>query len=302
LGARVSDWDITVTGKIGTDARASVTNSTTTNTFGLGSKSFTLTNANNIFVVGQVVRIVVGGDSTRYMTGIVTSNTTGASMTVNVTESVGSGTSAGWTIAPGAFRGDPGMQGPSTVAMQPPVGFSHGATGVTGVLTNAPVYNRQYFVPIDIGPNGWITDAILWNQVTAYSGATTPTFYGGIYGTDPLTGYPDTSVILAQGAASSAVAAGSKAMVFGSPLQLAPGRYWMSFLMGGAAVATAGTMYTNSGVGIAFPISSTIAPGTNIRALYISSATTLVVGSVAPNLFALDGGSDVPVMTLRRSA
>lgn len=71
--------------------------STTSVAIGTGSKSFT-TQTGLAFSVGMTLRIA--NNSTNYMTGDVTSYTTGTGvLVVNVTSVVGSGTLASWTIS-----------------------------------------------------------------------------------------------------------------------------------------------------------------------------------------------------------
>lgn len=73
--------------------------STTSLAVGQGSKSLTLAQTGKAFVVGQYVQIV--NSATVWMVGLITAFTpaTGA-MTVNVTNTGGSGTLASWTVTP----------------------------------------------------------------------------------------------------------------------------------------------------------------------------------------------------------
>lgn len=73
--------------------------STTSLAVGLGSKSLTLAQTGKAFVVGQYVEIV--NSTTAWMVGLITAFTPGTgAMTVNVTNTGGSGTLASWTISP----------------------------------------------------------------------------------------------------------------------------------------------------------------------------------------------------------
>lgn len=73
--------------------------STTSLAIGLGSKSLTLAQTGKAFVVGQYVQIV--NSTTGWMVGLITAFTSGTgAMTVNVTNSGGTGTLASWTVTP----------------------------------------------------------------------------------------------------------------------------------------------------------------------------------------------------------
>lgn len=68
---------------------------------GLGSKSLTLAQTGKAFVVGQYVQIVSTASTDNWMVGAVTAFTTGTgAMTVNVTNSGGTGTIAAWVVVP----------------------------------------------------------------------------------------------------------------------------------------------------------------------------------------------------------
>lgn len=201
-----------------------------------------------------------------------------------------------------AIGGD--VKGLSTRAMQPPIGSAQPPVGMTGSATNAPAYQRQHWVPVDVGPTGWTADAIMLNVTTVYSGATIPTALVGLYGSDPATGYPKTDAPLASGsvALSTVTTTGIKFFTFTSPVALTPGRYWMSFLLAGAAVATAGGFTAMGSTAVGFPTPAGTGVGTNIRSLYLAGQTALLAAAQTPSGFLLDGGSSCPFMLLRRSA
>ena len=97
------------------------TTSTTSNTIGTGSKSFTTADNSLPYQVGTPLRISDGAaPSTNWMDGIVTAYS-GTSLTVNVVGYAGSGTKTSWNINIGG--------GPNTVSGTLPV--AQGGTGAT---------------------------------------------------------------------------------------------------------------------------------------------------------------------------
>ena len=75
--------------------------STTSVAIGLGSKSLTLAQTGKSFVVGQYVQIVSSASIANWMVGAITAFTPGTgAMTVNVTNTGGSGTIAAWAVTP----------------------------------------------------------------------------------------------------------------------------------------------------------------------------------------------------------
>ena len=74
-------------------------------TVGTGSRSFTLNELNKSFAVGQTVN-VTNGAGVNIMTGVITAFTpaTGA-ITVNATQTIGSGTFSAWIVSLGAQGG-----------------------------------------------------------------------------------------------------------------------------------------------------------------------------------------------------
>lgn len=188
-------------------------------------------------------------------------------------------------------------------SIQPPVGYSIPPSGVSGASTGAPTYQTQQMVPIDIGPAGWTADAIITQLTTAYTGATIPTAYAGIYASDPVTGFPDTSQLLASGSLDlTSVTAGIRAIPFTTAVALPAGRYWAAFLLAGPAVTTAGAFTSISVSAYVLPIPSSGTPGVSLRALTLASMTALKTTASAASLFTLAGGTTNVLPYLRRSA
>jgi len=82
------------------------TKSTTANTLGTGSKTWTV-DAGESFVEGMPIYAVAQGDPTKFMVGVCTTYA-GTTLTVAVTQAVGSGSVSSWNISIG---GVPGVQG-----------------------------------------------------------------------------------------------------------------------------------------------------------------------------------------------
>lgn len=78
--------------------------STTSLTVGTGSKSLTLAQTGKAYAIGQVVVIASTASPGNQMTGIITAFNSGTgAMTVDVQQTLGSGTIASWTISLGAL-------------------------------------------------------------------------------------------------------------------------------------------------------------------------------------------------------
>ena len=78
--------------------------STSSNTVGTGSKTFTMTNTGS-FTVGDPITFYQTTNTANYVTGFVTAVTANTSITVNVTVTGGSGTITNWTAqSAGAWR------------------------------------------------------------------------------------------------------------------------------------------------------------------------------------------------------
>lgn len=96
----------------GTGAVAAVTaTSSTSLTVGTGSKSLTIETGRS-YVIGQFILIVSSTNNNVWMVGQVTAhNSSTGALTVNVTDTLGSGTIASWTIALTGKVGAPGQDG-----------------------------------------------------------------------------------------------------------------------------------------------------------------------------------------------
>lgn len=106
-----TDWNVSISGDrgaAGTNGTTPVvtTTSASSHIIGTGSKVFTTAAALSV-PVGDVLRIWSVANPLNYMVGAVTA-IAGTSLTVNVTETGGSGTFTDWVIAYGAFRGNNG--------------------------------------------------------------------------------------------------------------------------------------------------------------------------------------------------
>lgn len=86
----------TVDVEVTDDAKAVTSGVTDSVSIGTGSKSFTVGSGKG-FVVGQTAEIVATSDTTKAMFGSITSYS-GSTLTVNVTDVLGSGTFAGWKV------------------------------------------------------------------------------------------------------------------------------------------------------------------------------------------------------------
>lgn len=109
--------------------------STTSNTIGTGSQTFTITPscANTNFTAGQFVQVIYQTTTTDYEVGTVTSCTSaGSSLVVSVTSTGGSGTFAAWNIT-GA--GPPGPTGATGSAGTGNNAYCADATGSTTTYT-----------------------------------------------------------------------------------------------------------------------------------------------------------------------
>lgn len=85
--------------------------STTSNTIGTGTKTFT-TQTGKSFTTGTYVIIANQADATKFMTGVVTSYS-GSTLQVSVDSTNGSGTLASWVIQISGVRGATGPTGPA---------------------------------------------------------------------------------------------------------------------------------------------------------------------------------------------
>lgn len=97
--------------------------SSSTNTIGTGSKTFTYSSASLGWAIGTRLRAIDPSDLTRWMEGNAT-DVQPASVTINVDSTSGSGTFGSWNIGVIGTRGATGPSGPQ--------GDPGGATGATG--------------------------------------------------------------------------------------------------------------------------------------------------------------------------
>jgi hypothetical protein len=190
-------------------------------------------------------------------------------------------------------------RGPSFV---PRIGWGVSGGMLTGSATGTPQFQRFYLTPFPVGPTGWTFDAFLFVVSTAYAGGTGVTFTAGLY-PDDGTGFPNLAggPIVQNSTASSNLTAGNRSVTV-NPTALAPGMYWVATLISGSAAPTAGQMQCVTNNAYQLPLPSTIAPGTPVRAYILNGQTALPTAQPADSAFALTGGTDAPLMSLRRSA
>lgn len=166
------------TGPTGPAANPTFT-STTSNTIGTGSKTFTIQSGRTIAIGNPVTIAVTASPGTNWMYGLVTSYT-GTTLQVNVTQTGGSGTYAAWT---GGVVGTVGPQGPIGVT------GNTGATGPTGPTGPAgPLSSVADTASIDLtNTAGVVTAAAIFGTsagTVAQGNHTHPTLYlpfGGVF-------------------------------------------------------------------------------------------------------------------------
>lgn len=124
-------------------ATALTATSTTSNTVGLGSKVFTVQTGKQ-FVAGQYVQAISGSN---WMFGTVTSYVTDQ-LTINVTDTNGSGTFASWAIAVSGIKGIQGIAGAGNI----PYSARTSNTQIT-------LSERSYFIDITSGTFSQTFDA-----------------------------------------------------------------------------------------------------------------------------------------------
>lgn len=147
--------------------------SSTSNTIGTGSKSW-VTQANLPIVLSQFLLISDGSDPTNYMFGQVTaySRSSGA-LTVDVSQTSGSGTFTNWTIT---ASGPIGPQGTAGTAGGIPTGVAGGTVSViTVTITGPTTTDQQLIAVICAGANTSTTPTLNLNG----GGAHTITTRGG---------------------------------------------------------------------------------------------------------------------------
>lgn len=145
-----TDWDIGITGIPGATGPTGATGltgpagpvyaatSTTSLTVGSGSRAFTVA-AGLPYLGGERVRAVSASDSTKFMSGVVTSYATTV-LTVTVDLFLGSGTAADWNISITGEKGDQGAAG--------------GITGLAATKGNGIFADGTTFAALAVGLNG----------------------------------------------------------------------------------------------------------------------------------------------------
>lgn len=131
------------TGSTGPTGPSPVVTTTSATSFaiGTGSKVFTTAAALNL-AVGATVKAANTPTPANYMAGTITA-ISGTSLTVNVTETGGSGTFAAWTISPSGLTGPQGTTGnAATIAVGT---VTTGAAGSSAVITNAGTSSAAVF-------------------------------------------------------------------------------------------------------------------------------------------------------------
>lgn len=108
--------------------------STTSVAIGVGSKVFT-TQANKNYIQGQFISVASAADGANYMHGQVDTYT-GTSLTINVTDTGGSGTHADWNIAISGSKGVDGVGSGSVTSVS--VTTSNGVSGSVADPTSTP--------------------------------------------------------------------------------------------------------------------------------------------------------------------
>lgn len=188
-------------------------------------------------------------------------------------------------------------------SLVPPVGYSQLPKDVLTTSNVAATYQSQFFYPVDVGPVGWTADALMVNVNGAYSGTTSPTMYGGLYANDPATGYPLTTAAGLLGSGSVVTtAAGVKAIPFASAVVLPTGRYWISTLLAGSAVTTAGSFTNIATMAPIIPIGAAVLQSAANRGLSLTGLSALKNTATAPSAFVINTGTGAAVASLRRSA
>ncbi len=159
--------------------------SATSMAIGTGSKVFTTTAGIDAFVVGQFVRVVSRANGANYMAGSITAYS-GTSLTINVTETGGSGTFTDWNIALSGVKGNTGntgavpvISGTSATSFTPSAGSKVFTTqaGVQGFTVGQFVRIASAAAPTEYmgGAITAYTTTSLTVNVTEWSGSTART-------------------------------------------------------------------------------------------------------------------------------
>ena len=158
------DWTINIAGERGTagqDAPEYGGTSTTSNTFGVGTKTFT-TQAGLAWVAGSRIR-VISDASLDFMEGVVTSYS-GTSLEVAVEFETGSGTHTDWTFSLIGEPGQNGLQGNDGFdgqdGLMPPGGRLTTTSGTPITSSDVTDSTTLYYTPY------------LHNHISLYNGAT----------------------------------------------------------------------------------------------------------------------------------
>jgi len=112
--------------------------STTSNAIGTGSKTWSFSTTTHAYVVGQRVRVIV--DTSNYVEGIITASSTTA-ITVNVANTVGSGTYTSWTFGLTGIYGSTGVQ--SYADATAVTAQLYTSVNTSGLITNGTIYLQQ---------------------------------------------------------------------------------------------------------------------------------------------------------------
>ena len=121
--------------------------SATNNTIGTGNRTFTVTST-GAFVIGQRVRVIHTGTPANFMEGEITALTANSSITVNVANFGGSGSSTAWTFTAAGLVGATGPTGAASTVIGPqgPIGPTGlGFNGVTSTSSQAIGFGSKQF-------------------------------------------------------------------------------------------------------------------------------------------------------------
>lgn len=193
------------------------TASSTSNTIGTGTKTFTVPSGLG-FQVGQYVLIQQNGNTANFMSGRVTSYT-GTSLVTNITNTGGSGTLANWTIdvsgAPGSngATGATGPTGPSGTAVNVydtrALAITSTIPGTTNVVKTL-AYNTSYtdnsgatFKRVSAG-TPFLDTFVVTTSLTGGTGYTNGTYYGITF-TGSATGNNLAAVVTISGGAVTSI-------------------------------------------------------------------------------------------------
>lgn len=156
--------------------------SATSFAIGTGSKAFT-TQAGVAFVVGDFVRIASRANGANYMAGSVTAYS-GTTLTVNVTETGGSGTFTDWNINTSGVKGNTGNTGPANSLSVGTVTTGAAGSSASATITGtAPAQVLNLTIPK--GDKGDTGSAALMTMGAVTTGAPGSSASATITGTAP---------------------------------------------------------------------------------------------------------------------